>query len=63
MIMYHFNPPYGFINYKCIRGITQTKRGYYIVDDAFNFLRCDDKTFNDLKDRGYPLIDTKRKGV
>ena len=63
MIMYPHSHPYGFINYKCIKGITQTKNGYYIVDENYNFLRCDDKTFNDLLDRGYPIIETKRKGV
>lgn len=63
MTMYQFLKPYGFINYKLIKGITIIRNQYYIIDDCGNLLLTNIDSYSDLKDRGYPYKEFKMKGA
>ena len=62
-VMYETLSPFGYINYRCIKGITKTTRYYYIIDDVYNYLRISEKTFNQLLEDGFIFIRSHRKGV
>lgn len=61
-MLYEHYHPHGFINEKIIKGITQTKKGFYIIDIAYNHLLITEETFNELS-LMYPIKKCKRKGV
>ena len=62
--MYEHFKPYGFINESCIIGVTKSPRNnYFIIDDTYNYLLCNEKTYLNLLNNGTPYIECKRKGV
>lgn len=63
MTMYQFLKPYGFINYKVIKGITIIRNQYYIIDVCGNLLLTNSESYSDLESRGYPHIETRMKGA